>query len=208
MSKKPYLVGIVCGSASGKTSFQHDLAARFPAGQCAVVSQDNYYRPLEEQTQDAAGFFNFDLPTAIYRDQLLADLQTLTRGESITNKEFTFNQVNKPRRTLVIAAAPVILVEGLFLFHCEEIRACFDLRVFLDAPEDLCRQRRCDRDVRERGSRSAHVEYVWDNHVLPGYRQYVLPHRDEAHLIVSNHEGYEAGLEVVVQHLLNNLKTR
>src|SRR5437870_4255297 len=103
---KPYLVGIVGGSASGKSSFQRDLAARLPAGQCAVISQDNYYRPLEEQFWDAAGFANFDLPTAIQRDRLLADLESLARGETITGKEFTFNQVDKPGRVLVIAPAP------------------------------------------------------------------------------------------------------
>jgi uridine kinase len=204
MSCKPYLVGIVGGSASGKSSFQRALAARL--GQCAVVSQDNYYRPLEDQTRDSAGFFNFDLPTAIHRDRLLADLEALARGETITGKEFTYNQVDKPGRLLVIAPAPVILVEGLFLFHCEEIRECFDLRVFIDAPEELCRQRRCQRDVRERGSLSAHVEYVWDNHVVPGYRQFVLPYREHAHLIVTNHDGYEAGLEIVVQHVLGKVE--
>lgn len=201
---KPYLVGIVGGSASGKTSFQRDLAARL--GGCAIVSADNYYRPLEEITRDAAGYFNFDLPTALYQDHLLTDLKTLARGGTVTRQEFTYNQVDKPGRTLVIEPAPVILVEGLFLFHFEEVRACFDLRVFVDAPEDVCRRRRCERDVRDRGTLLERVEYVWDNHVVPAYRQFVLPYREEAHFVVMNHDGYENGLELVTRQVLIGMR--
>ncbi len=201
MSYKPYLIGIVGGSASGKTSFQRDLAARLPAGRCAVVSQDNYYRALDEQAWDAAGFANFDLPTAFHREQLAADLRMLVCGEAVKGTEFTFNQVDKPGRLLVIEPARVVLVEGLFLFHCEEIRALFDLRVFIDAPEEVCKQRRFRRDVSERGSPLAHVEHQWVNHVVPAYRQFVLPYREDAHLIVTNHAGYEKGLEVVTHHV-------
>jgi uridine kinase len=208
MSRKPYLVGIVGGSASGKTSFQRDLAARLPAGQCALVSQDNYYRMLAEQCCDDAGFANFDLPTSIHRDRLLADLQMLERGESVTGKEFTYNQPDKPGKGFVIAPAPVVIVEGLFLFYCEEIRARFDLRIFIEAPVEVCRERRLDRDVRERGLLLAHVEYQWENHVVPAYRQFVLPFRDHAHLVVTNHDGYEEGLESVLQHVLRSVEAQ
>ncbi|MBI3824201.1 MAG: uridine kinase [Planctomycetes bacterium] len=201
MPRKPYLVGIVGGSASGKSSFLRDLFARLPAAQCAIVSQDNYYRSIDEQAVDAAGMHNFDLPTAIHCDHFVADLHKLMRGETVTRTEYTFNQRDKPGRTIVVEPVAVVLVEGLFLFHFEEIRALFDLRVFIDAREDICKQRRLQRDGAERGYGPEHVEYQWENHVLPAYRQFVLPYRDEAHVIVTNHGGYEKGLEVVAHHL-------
>jgi uridine kinase len=98
--------------------------------------------------------------------------------------------------------AGIILVEGLFLFHYEEICSLIDLRVFVDAREDICKQRRVQRDLHERGYPPHDVEYQWEQHVMPAYRQYVLPYRDEAHLIVTNHTGYEKGLEVVTHHVL------
>jgi uridine kinase len=202
MSRKPYLVGIVGGSASGKTSFLRELAARLTP--CAVVSQDNYYRPFEEQFRDAAGFANFDLPTAIHRDRLADDLQRLLRGEAVIGAEYGFKHPEPPRKPLRIEPAPVILAEGLFLFHCAEIRALIDLRVFIDAHPDTCKQRRILRDEGERGSPPAHVEYVWENHVVPAYRQYVLPYRDQAHLIVSNEMTFEHGLAIVVQRVQND----
>ncbi|MSQ97196.1 MAG: uridine-cytidine kinase [Gemmataceae bacterium] len=202
MSSKPYLVGIVGGSASGKTSFLRDLLARLPKEKCAVVSQDNYYRTIDEQVLDANGKHNFDLPTAIHRDRLHDDLHKLLRGECVTRTEYTFNHREKSGRLITIEPAEVILLEGLFLFHYEEIRALLDLRVFIDANEDVCKLRRLQRDFLERGYPADHVEYQWDNHVLPAYRNFILPHRDEAQLIVTNHGGYEAGLEVVTHQVL------
>ena len=201
MPAKPYLVGIVGGSASGKSSFLRDLLARLPREQCAVVSQDNYYRPIDEQQRDADGQPNFDLPTAIHRDHFANDLHKLLRGKNVTRTEYTFNQRDKLGKRIVIEPADLILAEGLFLFHYEEIRTLFDLRIFIDAGEEVCKQRRLQRDAAERGYAAAHIEYQWDKHVVPAYRQYVLPYRDEAHLIVTNHDGYHEGLEVVAHHL-------
>src|SRR5436190_127782 len=121
MSGKPYLVGIVGGSASGKSSFLRDLLARLPTDQCAIISQDNYYRTIDEQERDGAGQPNFDLPTAIRRDLFVADLHKLLRGDTISKNEYTFNHREKQGRTIVVVAAPVILVEGLFLFHYDDI---------------------------------------------------------------------------------------
>ena len=159
MAKTSYLVGIVGGSASGKSSFLRDLLGRLPAKQCAVVSQDNYYRDIGEQLRDAAGHPNFDLPTAIRHELFAADLQKLLHGEQIAKVEYTFNHRDKPGRTLVVEPAPVILVEGLFLFHFEDVRTLFDLRVFIDAREDVCKQRRLQRDAAERGYPAEYVEY-------------------------------------------------
>jgi len=41
MYRKPYIVVVGGGSASGKTSFLRDLVARLPERACCVVSQDN-----------------------------------------------------------------------------------------------------------------------------------------------------------------------
>jgi uridine kinase len=206
MNRKPYLVGIVGGSASGKTSFLRDLFARLPAGRCSIVSQDNYYRPIAEQQRDPSGEPNFDLPTSIHRDRFFEDLCALVRGETITQIEYTFNQVDRQGSLITVAPAEVILLEGLFLFHYEEIRALLDLRVFVEASEAVCKSRRLQRDAAERGYPPAYVEYQWNHHVLPAYQQYVLPHREQAHIIVTNHSSYDKGLEVVSHHVLAKIE--
>lgn len=207
MSGKPYLVGIVGGSASGKTTFLRELVARIPPKLCAVVSQDNYYRHVNEQEHDEHGIPNFDLPTAIHRDRLADDLAKLMRGESIVRTEYTFNQRDRVGHLITTESAPVIVIEGLFIFHYEEIRNQLDLRVFIDADIEVCRIRRIERDQRERGYAPNFTEYQWANHVLPAYQRFILPYRDESHLIVANHGAYEKGLEVIADHIAARAKT-
>jgi uridine kinase len=208
MPAKPYTIGIVGGSASGKTSFLRDLLAQLPARSCSVVSQDNYYRAMHEQTCDANGQPNFDLPTAIQREHFQNDLCKLLRGEAIARMEYTFNHSERQGRLITVEPADVLIIEGLFVFHFEEIRTLLDLRIFVDAREDICKQRRLQRDLQERGYASPEIEYQWEQHVMPAYRQYVLPYRDEAHMIVTNHTNYDQGLVVVTDHVLARLSLR
>jgi uridine kinase len=208
MPTNPYTIGIVGGSASGKTSFLRDLLARLPERSCSLVSQDNYYRAIDEQARDPNGQPNFDLPTAIQREHFHDDLCKLLRGESVSRTEYTFNHRDRQGQLITVEPADVLLIDGLFIFHFEEVRKLIDLRVFVDAREEICKQRRLQRDLQERGYPPHEVEYQWEQHVMPAYRQYVLPYRDDAHLIVTNHTGYEKGLEVVTHHVLARLSLR
>src|SRR3954471_23787362 len=108
MSRKPFVVGVVGGSATGKTSFLRELVARLPAGACAVVSQDNYYRPMHEQHRDEAGEPNFDLPTAIDQGRFVRDLRALLAGQPIRQREYAFNIADRPPREIVIEPAGVL----------------------------------------------------------------------------------------------------
>src|SRR6516164_3402167 len=136
MHRKPYVVGIAGGSASGKSSFLRDLIARLPERACSVVSQDNYYRMIDEQVRDANGFPNFDLPCAIRREQFFKDLCALIRGEAVVKSEYTFNNRDRSGKLITVEPADVLFIEGLFILHFDEIRSLIDLRVFIDARED------------------------------------------------------------------------
>lgn len=195
-----HIIGIAGGSASGKTSFLRDLEKTLPEGSVCVVSQDNYYFPKEMQHVDENGEINFDLPTSIDRNQFYQDLKSLSRGESIIKKEYTFNTNTKPKR-IKIDPAPIIIMEGLFIFHFEEIRNMLDLRVFLDVREDLKLERRIKRDIEERGYPEAAVRYQWDNHVMPSYKAYLRPFRDDANIIITNNHTYDKGMKVLADHL-------
>ena len=80
MKKKPYIIGITGGSGSGKTSFIKQLRARYTHDQVCIISQDDFYFPLEKQKKDTKGIVNFDLPNSIDQKKLLAVLQALIKG--------------------------------------------------------------------------------------------------------------------------------
>ncbi len=167
-----------------------------------LVSQDDYYRPIEQQLTDSNGKVNFDLPAALDLDLLADDLRCLALGEAVYRKEYTFNVAGEEERWMEIRPAQVILVEGLLLLQHRAIRDQLDLKVFVDASEGVQLQRRLARDQRERGYSIEDIHYQWDNHVMPAYRDHLLPYRSLCDLHVVNESQYQKALGVLRDHLL------
>lgn len=203
MHRGHYLIGVAGGSGSGKTTLVRALRDSLPPASVCIISQDDYYHPRESQQLDENGQVNFDLPTAVDLDGLARDLRTLVSGQAILRKEYTFNQEGKEARMVEMHPAPVILVEGLFVLHHEPIRELFDLRVFIEASEQAQLDRRLQRDARDRGYGKEEVMYQWENHVLPAYRNYLMPYRHLCDLHVVNEINYERAVKVLGNHLLN-----
>lgn len=205
MSFRPYIVGISGGSASGKSSFLKELYRRMPEKTVSIVSQDNYYIAKEYQQLDENGKINFDLPTSINRKAFYEDLLKLIRNEVVTVQEYTFNNEGKIAQTIVMQPAPILILEGLFIFHYEEIRQVLDLSIYIDAKDEIKLQRRLKRDAEERGYPESEILYQWHHHVLPSYYKFLRPYRDDADLIVTNNKSFDKGLRVVLDHLLARL---
>jgi uridine kinase len=201
MHRGAYLVGIAGGSGSGKTSLVRALRDSLPEGTACVVSQDDYYLPMAAQALDANGRVNFDLPAGVDLDALARDLRTLVAGESIFRKEYTFNIEGQEPNLIELRPAPVILVEGLFVLHHEPVRELFDLRVFIEASETAQLDRRLRRDTRERGYGHDEIMYQWEQHVLPAYRNYLLPYRHLCDLHVINESSFARATTVLRDHL-------
>lgn len=201
MSSKPYIIGIAGGSASGKTSFLRDLKELITEEHITIISQDNYYHPKEKQFIDENGEINFDLPTSIDREHFHQDLVSLMANKPVEKKEYTFNNKDAEPKLIQLNPAPIIIMEGLFIFHYQEIRDLLDLRVFLDVREDIKLQRRIKRDAIERGYPEETVRYQWDNHVMPSFKAYLRPYRDDANIIITNNYTFDKGLLVLANHL-------
>lgn len=195
MASPPILVGIAGGSGSGKTSLIRSVRTSLPEGSVSVVSQDDYYHPQERQVRDANGWVNYDLPTAVDLDAFAADLSLLKAGKAVRRREYTFNNANRQAGWVETLPAPVVLVEGLFVLHHAPMRAAFDLRVFIDAQERTQLDRRLLRDKEERGYGEHEVRYQWENHVLPAYRNYLLPYRDHCELHIDNDGPFATAVE-------------
>lgn len=205
MENKSYVVGIAGGSGSGKTTFLKALFDAFEPHQLALVSQDNYYFPKEKQEVDENGWANFDLPTSIDSTRFHNDLVKLASGEDIEKLEYTFNNPTKVPARIVVPSAPVIITEGLFIFHYPEINELVDYRVYVDAEEDVRLKRRIARDDVERGYPEHEVRYQWDNHVIPAERLYLEPYRANADLLIDNTHDFQTGLQQLIKHIRQHL---
>lgn len=198
----PYWVGITGGSASGKTFLLEALRRSLPPEKVTFISMDHYYKDLQDQTRDAEGRVNFDLPDAIDSQRFYEHLLALRRGEAVTQREYTFNQPGVVPRLLTFQPAPLVIAEGLFLFYWPHVRELFDLRIFIEADEPYRFIRRLQRDQQERGYTVDSIIHQYLTQVLPAYRQFVEPLRMYAHLVIQNHYGELTPiLRVLVDHL-------
>ncbi|MDN3585433.1 uridine kinase [Pedobacter aquatilis] len=186
MNKKPFIIGIAGGSGSGKTFFLNCFLHHFKQDEVTLVSQDDYYIPAGEMTQEENKLYNFDLPSTIDSEQFLRDIKQLMNGEVVYKKEYNFNNPLAVVKILEIKSAPIIIVEGLFILHFKEIAALLDHTIFIDADEQVALDRRIKRDGLERGYPEDDVLYKWHNHVLPAYKEYLLPYKGICNKIVIN----------------------
>lgn len=84
--------------------------------------------------------------------------------------------------------ADVIIVEGLLIFHNQELLREFDLKVFVDCEDaDVRLFRRLSRDLRdERGRDFESVEKQYFSFVKPNYEKFVVRQRKHADIIIPN----------------------
>lgn len=195
----PKLIGIAGGSGSGKTSFLRDLMSHFSPSQVALVSQDNYYLPKEKQLIDENGQHNFDLPESIDRKHFFEDMMKLSRGESIEKMEYNFNNPSWVPKKVIVESAPVIIMEGLFVFYYHEIWDRLDYKVYIDVHHEERLQRRIRRDAEERAFPEHQVLYQWKNHVRPAEEKYLEPFASKCNLIVDNNQHYASGLNELIE---------
>lgn len=206
MKNRPFIIGITGGSGSGKTTFIHKLKEEFSRDELCVVSQDDYYRPREEQAADENGIKNFDLPNSINQEEFFADIAKLVSGEEISRVEYTFNNKNATPKILTFKPTPIIIVEGLFVFHYKEIFDLFNLKVFLDAKDNLKVIRRIKRDRVERNYPLDDVLYRYEHHVMPTFEKYILPYKSEADIIVNNNARFDKGVQVLMGFMKHFLR--
>lgn len=205
-SQKPYIIGIAGGSGSGKTFFLKSFLKNFAAGQVAVISQDNYYIPANTKTKEENRLYNFDLPSSFYREHFHQDILSLIHGETIYMDEYTFNNPALSSKMLEIKPARILLVEGLFIFHYEEINTLFDHRIFIHANEEIALKRRLKRDFIERGYHEEDVRYKWNNHVMPAFNDYLLPYKNQCDQIIENNTDDAGNITAMVDAMSAYLK--
>lgn len=202
---KPYLIGITGGSASGKTFFLNRLMESFSETEICLISQDNYYKPRDQQPKDLNGVHNFDTPDSIDFEQYAKDIEDLKNGKGVNKLEYTFNNPSIVPKMLKFNPAPIIVVEGIFVFYYSAISTLLDLKIFIDAKEYIKLKRRLFRDKIERGYDLDDVLYRYEQHVAPSYDKFIEPYKWDADIVIPNNNSFDKALEILVTYLRKNI---
>ena len=193
---KPLILGIAGCSGSGKTTLARELTQELSA---TLLPLDLYYRDLAHLPPAERALQNFDHPDSLDHTLLVEHVRALAGGQSIEAPQYDFaTHTRIPNKTHAIPANDVVLVEGILAVHYEDLRALYDLSLFVAAVPEICLKRRIHRDVLERGRTEASVRTQFWATAHPMAERFVIPSSAHANLIVDGCESLDWSVEQVL----------
>lgn len=194
MGAKPFVLGVAGGSGSGKTFFARSLRQALGAEKCEIIYQDNFYIDQSARFDGDGGSVNFDHPDAIDFSSLASCLSVLRSGSVCEIPVYDFVSHTRAPDRLRVDPRPILIVDGILIFHSPAVRALFDEMVFFDTPEEIRFQRRMERDVKERGRKPEGVKAQFLRQVKPMHDQFVEPSKQFATRVVCDRGEFSAVL--------------
>jgi uridine kinase len=202
LPQRPLILGIAGCSGSGKTTLARELTAQFNA---TLLPLDFYYRDLSHLPLEARAHENFDHPDSLEHTLLVEHVKALATHQPITRPIYDFaHHTRIPNHTETIHPAPVLIVEGILALHYEDLRNLYDYSIYVNAPNEICLNRRIYRDMRERGRTESSIRAQFEATAKPMADLYVLPSAQHASVTV---EGTDA-LDWSVEQILKDLHKR
>lgn len=195
----PVLVGIAGPSGSGKTTLARHLCTTLNS---TLLPLDAFYRSLDHLPVAERAHRNFDHPDALESDLLVEQLRALAHGQAIDRPCYDFvHHTRKPGHTERIEPTAFLIIEGILALHYPDLRALFDLAVYVQAPVELCLARRLDRDIRQRGRTAEAVREQFRLTTRPMAEQFVLPSAAHADLVVLGTDPVSLSLDRILADL-------
>jgi uridine kinase len=94
-----------------------------------------------------------------------------------------------------------VLVEGLFALCYADLLPIYQLRVYVDTPDELCFERRLRRDIDERGRTPESVRRQYEATVRPSSIAFVRPSAVNADLTVDGNDALDWKVERVMSEM-------
>ena len=178
---RPVILGVVGDSAAGKTTITRGLVRVLGEENVSHICTDDYHRYDRKQRAEL-GVTPLH-PDCNYIDVLTQHLIHLRRAEAILKPVYRHHDGTfgppvyvRPERFMV--------VEGLLGYYLTEMREIYDVRVFLNPPEELRRQWKVTRDCSRRGYTTDQVLAELDRREADS-EAFIRPQRRHADMLVT-----------------------
>lgn len=198
---KPTIIAIAGPSASGKTLFAqtiHDeLITELGENGISIIYEDAYYRDQSHLSMSDREQTNYDHPNAFEHELLSEHLKQLTENKTIDSPVYCYKTHTRVNETKTFSPTKIILVEGILLLSNQELRDCFDIKVYMDTPLDICLIRRIQRDLVERNRSVESVTNQYLATVRPMYHQFIEPSKAWADIVITRGGKNRMAIEVL-----------
>ena len=201
-----YVIGITGGTSSGKTSVANAIISCVGSDNISYLCHDYYYKDLSNICIAEIDRVNFDHPNSLDTNLLIQDLKQLLSGKNIRAPIYDFTTHTRLKdKTNLIIPKKIILIEGILVLHCKELRELMNIKIFVDTEADERLMRRINRDRIERGRTISSILEQYKNTVKPMHQQFIEPTKTYADIIIPS--GYnQAAVDLVVSCLLKKIK--
>ena len=192
------VIGIAGGSGSGKTTVVKAITEKLHGQKVVVIPQDSYYKDSSDLSDEEKRVHNFDHPDAIEWELLCEQLKELKEGRPIQQPIYSFISCSRSKtETKLVEPADVIIIEGILIFTCPELREQMDIKIFVDADDDDRLMRVMERDISERGKDVHWVIERYSRTVKPMYLQFIEPSKRYADIIIPQGGHNKVAIDII-----------
>ena len=195
---KPLIIGVAGGTASGKTSVSTILYDAFADRTITLLRQDDYYNDQSHMTFEERVKTNYDHTFSMDNELLVKHLKKLMLGYSIEKPIYDYTQHTRSELTEKIEPTKIIIVEGLFVLEDVQIRDLLDIKVFVEADDDIRFIRRLLRDTTERGRTIESVISQYTESVKPMHQQFIEATKKYADIIVPDGKTNTVAIDLLI----------
>ncbi|MGZ4230246.1 MAG: phosphoribulokinase [Solirubrobacteraceae bacterium] len=178
---RPIILGVVGDSAAGKTTVTRGLVRVLGEENVAHICTDDYHRYDRKQRAELG--ITALHPDCNHLDIIAQHLHHLRRGDAILKPVYR-HQDGTFGAPVYVRPERFTLIEGLLGYYLPEMRDVFDVRVFLNPPEELRRRWKVQRDCSRRGYTTDEVLAELDRRE-PDSEAFIRPQRRHADMLVS-----------------------
>jgi phosphoribulokinase len=198
------VLGIVGDSAAGKSTLTRGLTRLLGPERVTHICADDYHK--YDRTQRAGLQITPLHPDCNYLDILELHLERAHYGEPILKPVYD-HSTGALVRPEYVQPREFVVVEGLLGFHTAAMRAHYDVKVYLDPPEDMRRVWKIKRDTTKRGYRPEQVLAELEKRESDS-EAFIRPQRTFADIVVRFYHGSCKGSDAADSHLNVHLVLR
>ena len=177
---RPVMLAVAGDSAAGKTTLVKGLVKALGEERVTAVCVDDYHR--YDRVERKGLPFTPLHPDCNYMDIMAQHLQLLATGQPVLKPVYDHcsGQLVRPE---LVEPREFVISEGLLPLHSKLLRACFDVAVYLDPPEDIRVGWKLGRDTSKRGYDEAQVRSELVRRE-PESAEHIRPQREHADIVV------------------------
>lgn len=180
MKRKTIMLGIVGDSAAGKTTLTKGVVNLLGLNNVYPICSDDYHKYNRVQRKEHK--ITALNPACNYIDIMENHFTELREGRAVLKPNYNHSTGDFDAPTYV-KPTDFVIVEGLLGYHTRITRQNFDVKVYLDPPEELRREWKIGRDMGKRGYKRDEVLKALDSREEDS-EAFIRPQKKYADLII------------------------